>query len=127
MLLKSSKKWQLHSNELASEKIYLNRREVLKNLGFLGIASGFLDIRALAKEKYPYHYSNNNNYDIDFDRLLTSESKATSYNNFYEFGSTKNIKRKAEFKKPEFDVAQRREGMQRYRDLEKETKVRELL
>ena len=96
MLLKSSKKWQLHSNELASEKIYLNRREVLKNLGFLGIASGFLDIRALAKEKYPYHYSNNNNYDIDFGRLLTSESKATSYNNFYEFGSTKNIKRKAE-------------------------------
>ena len=96
MLVKSSKKWQLPSNKVTSEKIYLNRRKILKNLGFLGISSSFLNISVLSKEKYPYHYSKNNNYDIDFNRLLTSESKATGYNNFYEFSTTKNVKRKAQ-------------------------------
>ena len=96
MLVKSSKKWQLPSNKVTSEKTYLNRRKILKNLGFLGISSSFLNISVLSKEKYPYHYSKNNNYDIDFNRLLTSESKATGYNNFYEFSTTKNVKRKAQ-------------------------------
>ena len=96
MLVKSSKKWQLPSNKVTSEKIYLNRRKILKNLGFLGISSSFLNISVLSKEKYPYHYSKNNNYDIDFNRLLTSESKAMGYNNFFEFSTTKNVKRKAQ-------------------------------
>ena len=95
MLVKFSKKWQLPSNKVTSEKIYLNRRTILKNLGFLGISSSFFNISVLSKENYPYNYSINNNYDIDFNRLLTSESKVTGYNNFFEFSTTKNVKRKA--------------------------------
>ena len=42
MLIKISSKLNSGSNTIAPESIYLNRRAILRNLGFLGIASNFL-------------------------------------------------------------------------------------
>ena len=96
MLIKISSKLNSGNNTIASESIYINRRAILRNLGFLGIASNFLNSSLLAKEKPTLVYKGNNSYFIDPERLPTEEDKVTSYNNFYEFGTTKNIKRKAE-------------------------------
>ena len=96
MLIKISSKLNSGNNTIASESIYLNRRAILRNLGFLGIASNFLNSSLLAKENPTLVYKGNNSYFIDPERLPTEEDKVTSYNNFYEFGTTKNIKRKAE-------------------------------
>lgn len=96
MLIKISSKLNSGSNTIAPESIYLNRRAILRNLGFLGIASNFINSSLLAKENPTLVYKGNNSYFIDPERLPTEEDKVTSYNNFYEFGTTKNIKRKAE-------------------------------
>ena len=96
MLIKISSKLNSGNNTIASESIYLNRRAILRNLGFLGIASNFINSSLLAKENPTLVYKGNNSYFIDPERLPTEEDKVTSYNNFYEFGTTKNIKRKAE-------------------------------
>ena len=96
MLIKISSKLNSGSNTIAPESIYLNRRAILRNLGFLGIASNFLNSSLLARENPTLVYKGNNSYFIDPERLPTEEDKVTSYNNFYEFGTTKNIKRKAE-------------------------------
>ena len=96
MLIKISSKLNSGNNTIASESIYLNRRAILRNLGFLGIASNFINSSLLAKENPNLVYKGNNSYFIDPERLPTEEDKVTSHNNFYEFGTTKNIKRKAE-------------------------------
>ncbi len=96
MLIKISSKLNSGSNTIAPESIYLNRRAILRNLGFLGIASNFINSSLLAKENPTLVYKGNNSYFIDPERLPTEEDKVTSHNNFYEFGTTKNIKRKAE-------------------------------
>lgn len=96
MLIKISSKLNSGNNTIASESIYLNRRAILRNLGFLGIASNFINSSLLAKENPTLVYKGNNSYFIDPERLPTEEDKVTSHNNFYEFGTTKNIKRKAE-------------------------------
>ena len=50
MLIKISSKLNSGNNTIASESIYLNRRAILRNLGFLGIASNFINSSLLAKE-----------------------------------------------------------------------------
>ena len=81
--------------DIASENTYFNRREILKGMGYLTV-SAFYNSLLLANQNYKYNYKNNGKYLIDNERKLTDENKVVNYNNFYEFGTTKNIKRAAE-------------------------------
>ena len=99
MLIKTPPSWAILEAEVTPEHIYTSRREWLRAAGFAGlglacpvISSGLLGNAANAAiTGYPAF--SNNAYEID--RELTPEKVATTYTNFYEFGSSKNIWRRA--------------------------------
>ena len=91
----TTNKWASLKKDIASESTYFNRRKILKGMGYLTIPA-FYNSLLLANQNYKYNYKNNGKYLIDNERKLTDENKVVNYNNFYEFGTTKNIKRAAE-------------------------------
>ena len=100
MLVKSYPSWAISESEVTPEYIFINRREWLRTFGFFGLGlastvSGFgsfsTDVNA-AISGYPA--PRNGVYQID--RELTPKEVATTYTNFYEFGSSKNIWRRAQ-------------------------------
>ena len=79
--------WHLPEKLATPENVYRNRRRFLKELGFAG--AGMLLASAPgaeAAEKYPY--ARNAAFDGKGLRI-TDEEYATSYNNFYEFSTSK--------------------------------------
>ncbi|MGI9510362.1 MAG: protein-methionine-sulfoxide reductase catalytic subunit MsrP, partial [Geminicoccaceae bacterium] len=104
MLIKRLSGWELPEREATPETLYLRRRELLKGLG-LGaglLAGGTVPFaNALAAEGDPtadlYPVERNPAYKLD-DRFPepTPEKLATTYNNFYEFGSHKQISEAAQ-------------------------------
>ena len=102
MLIKIKKSWELKESEVLSETTYANRRQILKTLGLGGIAASTLATmggRAFAAaEADPsaslYPVPRNEAY--VGGRPLTPEKIATTYNNFYEFGSHKSISEAAQ-------------------------------
>ncbi len=92
IIIKSSSAHEVKPSEITSESEYLNRREFIKHAGLaVGAAwAGGLSLPAAAKAA---------DYGADFPGLiktaygkgesLTSFKDATTYNNFYEFGTGK--------------------------------------
>lgn len=119
MLIKNPKSSELKESAVTCEKVYRDRRALLKHMGFLGAGAlltsatkahaGIFDL--FGKEKRtvfstePLSYSQNaysqNAYsknafsnetisnNIDSKQVLTPEAKVISHNNFYEFGAKK--------------------------------------
>ena len=83
------------------EALFLSRREWLKAAGLagIGIAAGTAGLsammgRACAAPIAGFPATRNDSYVLD--RALTAEQEAITYTNFYEFGSSKTIWRKAQ-------------------------------
>jgi len=101
MLIKRRRGWELGENEATPEGTYLQRRSLVKAMG-LGAASLGLPAIALAqdkdKDKDPsaglYPAKRNDKYGVPTP--MTAEKLATTYNNFYEFGTDKSIWRDAQ-------------------------------
>src|SRR6185369_14330728 len=101
MLIKRRRGWELGENEATPEGTYLQRRSLVKAMG-LGAASLGLPAIALAqdkdKDKDPsaglYPAKRNDKYFVH--TTTTTEKLATTYNNFYEFGTDKSIWRDAQ-------------------------------
>lgn len=96
MLIKRKRGWEIPERLATPESVYLNRRQILAASGF-GLAAAALPELALAQtdptaDLYPA--PRNSKYTIE--RPVTPESTNTSYNNFYEFGTHKNIASAAE-------------------------------
>lgn len=98
MLIKKTNPSDLKENDVTPENIYVNRRELLKGLGFLGagaLLANSTSARAIdwfASEQTAKFKTNPLNYQADVNSaklILTPESKVTSHNNFYEFGAQK--------------------------------------
>ena len=96
MLIKTTHSQKLVDNDVTDESTYLNRRSVLKHLGFVGASSllsqpvsafGWFDNDSDTFETRPLEHIKPARYQID--ETVTPEQKATSYNNFYEFGTDK--------------------------------------
>lgn len=99
MLIKTYTKSTLKENEVTDESIYLDRRSVIKKMGFLGAGS------LLAASSSSYAGGANffsskeesvfSRKPLDFkasaptSEILTPETKVISHNNFYEFGTKK--------------------------------------
>ena len=103
MLFRRSKSWEIKESQVTPEGHYLNRRQILKSagLGAGAIAtSSLLPRLGLAQETDPsaalYPVANNANFVLSEGRVMTPEDIATTYTNYYEFGATKNIWRKAQ-------------------------------
>ena len=98
MSRRSRKGWELPESAATPEAVWLNRRRLLAaggagavlaaapGAGLLGRAAG-AEEAPIAAELYPAPL----NEAYGLDRELTEREYATTYNNFYEFGSTKNI------------------------------------
>ena len=82
MIIRSKSKHDIASSEITSESDYLGRRQFLKEAGLIGAATaGF--VAGLPKSAAAL------GQDQDLKAELTSYEDATSYNNFYEFGTDK--------------------------------------
>ena len=104
MLIKRPRGWEMPESEATPESVFLNRRRFIKGAG-LGVgaiavgtpvlmsagSSGAVDADPSA-ELYPV--MRNPAYKLDRD--ITDEMVASTYNNFYEFGSHKRIARAAQ-------------------------------
>ncbi|MFQ5445224.1 MAG: molybdopterin-dependent oxidoreductase, partial [Nitrospinales bacterium] len=93
--------WEISENKATPESVYMNRRHFLKGMGIAtlysaawaaGCAPGTssdepaeIVLTETEKTLYPAKRSE----EFVLDRKLTSERVAASYNNFYEFTSTK--------------------------------------
>ena len=99
MYIKRKRGWELPESSATPEEIYLNRREFAKGLAagpvLLAVGAGlFAEMgRAEAADADPsaklYPFKRNDTYKLD--RPLTPADLVTSYNNYYEFGSSKDI------------------------------------
>ncbi len=110
MLIKNPAKSSLKENQVTDENVYLSRRKLLKSLGYIG-ASGLLANSAQAKafdwfssdktvfKQTPLEFNKDQNA-AAFSQRRTPEKMATTYNNFYEFGTAKSdpVKHAQEFK-----------------------------
>ncbi len=101
MLIKIPRGWELPEAAATPEHVFLNRRRFLGGVAAGGmIAAGALGKIAAAAtaEADPTAdlYPATRNLRFRLDRELTDEKVATTYNNFYEFGSHKKISKAAQ-------------------------------
>jgi sulfoxide reductase catalytic subunit YedY len=97
MFIKHTRGWEVGENKATPEGVYLRRRELVAAMG-LGSLSLGLPSLARADNKDPsaglYPAKRNDRYGVPTP--MTEERRATTYNNFYEFGFDKSIWRDAQ-------------------------------
>ena len=94
----------LSENDITDESVFLNRRQILRQLGFIGAGSllastsghasaSLLDLlgrnNAPSEEGFRTEPLSFTAPDRNPEQILTAEDKITGYNNFYEFGTDK--------------------------------------
>ena len=110
MLIKRWKGWEIPEREVTPHSVYMNRRGFMRALAAGPILASTAGLAACGEEsqaqdskvveqvaKAPVddpsalYYPSPRNEVYKVDRPITAEEDATTYNNFYEFGSHKNI------------------------------------
>lgn len=94
MYVSRRKPWALPDSAATDESVYLNRRSLLKTLGLgslIATSGGLPALAAAGQDPTADLYPVMRNLRYRLDRPLTEEKYATTYNNFYEFGSQKDI------------------------------------
>lgn len=90
------KGWEIPEREATPEALFLSRRSLVRGAGTIA-AAALLPAGAFAADgQYPAP----RNATYTLDRPLTAENVASRYNNFYEFGLSKNVFMQAEALKP---------------------------
>lgn len=94
MLIKRRRGWELPEAMATPEDLFFNRRKLLLGLGAAGLigATGFKARAQTAADLYPAKRIDT----YKLDREVTEEKVATSYNNFYEFGTSKDVVKPAQ-------------------------------
>ncbi|USD66754.1 protein-methionine-sulfoxide reductase catalytic subunit MsrP [Vibrio sp. SCSIO 43136] len=105
MLIKVPKSWQLKENQSTPESVYNERRKILKQLGLLAATApiaassqaSIFDLFSGGDEKQAAPLAKRSPLDATASPFstqgleLTPEQKVLTYNNFYEFGTAKNM------------------------------------
>jgi methionine sulfoxide reductase catalytic subunit len=103
MLVKVRRGWELRESATTPEHVFRSRRRLCQAIaaGPVLLAAGGVAATALRADDSVadpsaslYPVQQNTRYTLD--RALTAEEYATSYNNFYEFGSSKEVKEEAQ-------------------------------
>lgn len=96
MLIKVPKASRCSENQVTDEGIYLKRRQLLKQMGFIGAGALFAGSPGAHAinlfgddDKTPFNTRALNYSQQDSAEVLTPEAKVVSHNNFYEFGTDK--------------------------------------
>jgi sulfoxide reductase catalytic subunit YedY len=98
MLIRIHKSSEIKENQVTEEKVYHNRRQLLKSMVFLGASALLASSQAHAFNLFGdddsetlktkvLKFSQPENYKTSY--MLTLEQKIISHNNFYEFGTGK--------------------------------------
>jgi len=92
MLIRRTPRWALPRSEATPEGLYLNRRQIMSGMGAglasLAIGAGFAGAARGQAGSDPFAAAPRNEA-LSTDEEMTSRDAATSYNNFYEFGTDK--------------------------------------
>ncbi|EKE77298.1 protein-methionine-sulfoxide reductase catalytic subunit MsrP [Oceanibaculum indicum] len=102
MLIKRKKGWELPESAATPEALFRDRRRLMKGLAAGSILAAMPGLTACGSEAAPMKdpsaslYPAMRNLRYRVDREMTAEELATTYNNYYEFGSHKNIWRAAQ-------------------------------
>lgn len=91
--------WTIPEHKASSEQAFLNRRQLVAAMGLGGAASmlsGGSANAAVPGDTFEPTPTRNQDFEVGPDRSITAESVSASYNNFYEFGSHKQIAAKAQ-------------------------------
>jgi sulfoxide reductase catalytic subunit YedY len=82
--------WHLPERAVTPESVHVRRRDFLRALGFVGggLAAGFPMLGADAAKPAGLYRAKRNS-DFDPTLALSSEEAATTYNNYYEFSTSK--------------------------------------
>lgn len=94
MLIRQHRSWEIPEASATPEAVFMNRRRILLGLGAAGIAAAIS--RPGRAETAVELYPAKRNPAFALDREVTAEKVATTYNNFYEFGTTKNVVKAAQ-------------------------------
>lgn len=106
-LIRVPKVWEIPEREVTPETFFLNRRRLIKQLISVGASTALLSLTG-CKDKTDSELTSSdraaktytgftrNPQFSSVDRPLTEEELATQYNNFYEYGGTKSIWKKAQ-------------------------------
>lgn len=92
MLIKRPAAWRISEGQATPESVFLSRRQWLVGSAGL-VAAGILPSAASAQGADPTLdlYPAKRNAAFTLDRPLTAENEAANYNNFYEFGTSKDV------------------------------------
>jgi len=105
MPIRQNRDWELKENRITPEGVFRDRRSILKAMGVGGLIAGAAPLLAGCEEEPPIVpevdptaslYPVKRNTAFMLDREITPEPLATTYNNFYEFGSHKSISKAAQ-------------------------------
>ena len=90
--------WELPERAATPEHLFFNRRAFLAATGATLVAPGLASAEGAADTSDPsaHLYPAKRNEKYVLDRAITDEAINTTYNNFYEFGSSKTISRAAQ-------------------------------
>lgn len=92
MFIKTLRGWELPESQATPEPVFLNRRAFLAGAGTIA-ATSLVPELAAARSKDPTSdlYPAKRNEEFKLERAITPEEINSRYNNFYEFGSHKQI------------------------------------
>jgi hypothetical protein len=98
MLIKTIHSWQIPEHRVTPEQVFLNRRKFIAAAGFagIGLAAGIRPGHAEADPSAGLYPVETNPMYKDAGRPITPEDINTTYNNFYEFGTSKRISQAAQ-------------------------------
>ena len=93
------KGWEIPESQATPEHVFLDRRNLMRGAAIIGagtILPGLSSLAYAAGDPTEGLYPAKRNETYKLDRDLTPENLASRYNNFYEFGLSKNIFMQAE-------------------------------
>ena len=98
--IKIPKEWEIPENQVTSESDYINRRKFIKELGIAGAGALLFSTsnacaqnKGVEKQLGPFRAQKlaaENNTAFTVKRQMTDELVAATYNNYYEFTTSKN-------------------------------------
>jgi len=94
MLTKVKRGWELPEAAATPERVFRDRRRLLQAIGLGAIAAALPAGRGARADAVVYPFPKNEKYTVD--RPVTPEELNETYNNFYEFGSSKSISKAAQ-------------------------------
>ena len=91
MLIKTARPWDIPESGATPEHLFFNRRALLAGAGAIGGALAAPRLGRAAEDPSAALYPAPRNEAYKLDRAVTPEKVNAHYNNFYEFGMSKNI------------------------------------